>query len=425
MLDNLLSKTQIKSVIGGDLIASLSMGLYNNPLEIYRELVQNATDAYQINKMPPRKRRIEVEIDRMQRTVIVRDYATGLAATEITRNLFSIGNSKKRGKQLRGFRGLGRLAALGYCRELLFRSRKSPKDPVWELSWDGLSLHQHLSKPNGFDIGGLFKSISTLSQLETREWPDCFFECELRGVRASKNDIILNPDAVSAYLSEIAPVGFHPDFSFARKIYNILGKQATFEVKIFVNGSDEPLTRPHTNKLVSSFDPKTVITTINEVVPISKLDDGFENIAKGWILHHDYPGALPQVFGIRGLRIRIGNMQIGDERILESMFKEIRFNSWCIGEIHIITPNIRPNTRRDNLELSPTLDNLENSLHILARKLTQTCREKSSARTRRVKIDHRTLNISKRKYREIVNILKLKEPIPDKLTLFPKNKTGD
>lgn len=426
MPDNFLSKVSEKSTVGGDLIASLSMGLYSNPLEIYRELVQNATDAYQINGTPPRKRRIDIEIDRMNRKVALRDYATGLSAKEITKSLFTIGNSRKRGKQLRGFRGVGRLAALGYCKELVFRSRKSATEPVWQLTWDSVALHQCLNQPDGSDIGQILKTISTVSQLEdSKEWPKCFFECELNGVRASKNDVILNSDAVSTYLSEVAPIGFRADFSFAKDIYTILGKEAAFEVEIFINGSEESLMRPHSNKLLSALDQKKIITTVDQVVPINELDDGFETMAKGWILHHDYPGALPQSSNIRGLRIRVGNIQVGNERTLEHLFKESRFNSWCIGEIHIISPNIRPNTRRDNLELCPALDDLENSLRILAKNLTQTCRDKSAARNQKTKNNHKTVNVSKTRYREIAKQLKLELPLPDKLTLFPKTRTGD
>ena len=400
------------------------MGLYSNPLEVYRELVQNATDAYQINGTPPRDRRIDIRIDRMNRSVSFRDYATGLSKNEMTKSLFAIGNSRKRGKQLRGFRGVGRLSALGYCKELVFRSRKSATEPVWQLTWDSVALHRYLNQPDGSDIGQILKTISNVSQLEeSREWPSCFFECELNGVRASKNDIILNSDAVSTYLSEIAPVGFRTDFSFAKDIYAILGKETAFEVKIFINDSEECLTRPHSDKLISTLDQKKVITTIDKVVSISELDDEFEAMAKGWILHHDYPGALPQSSNLRGLRIRVGNIQVGSERTLEHLFKESRFNSWCIGEIHIISPDIRPNTRRDNLELCPALDNLENSLRILTKNLIQICRDKSAARNQKAKSNHKTINVSKKYYQEIAKQLGLESSLPGKITLYPKKYT--
>ena len=38
------------------------------------------------------------------------------------------------------------------------------------------------------------------------------------------------------------------------------------------------------------------------------------------------------------------------ENILQEIFKEKRFNSWCVGEIHILDNRIMANGRRDNFE---------------------------------------------------------------------------
>ena len=422
MLDNSLVGMPKRHIVGSDLIASLSIGLYSNPLEIYRELVQNAADAYQLSGAPPGKRPIDIKIDRIGRQISFCDHAIGLSAEEMTNSLFSIGNSQKRGKELRGFRGIGRLAALGYCKELIFRSRRSPDAAALEITLDSVALYQCINNSDDRDIESVLEQISTISKFEVTDGhPDCFFECVLKGVRARKNDILLNPDAVSTYLSEIAPVGFSADFSFAKEIYAILGDKLAFEVEIFINNSESALNRPHIDKLVSHLDKNKAITTIAKVMPISDVDDDFESMAKGWVLHHDYPGALPQSLNTRGLRLRVGNIQVGDERVLEYLFKETRFNSWCIGEIHITSPMIKPNIRRDNLEPSPALDNLENSLRILTRNLSQICRERSMERNKKVKTNHRTMNLSKNQYLEVMDALKLEEPFPDKITLSPKS----
>src|SRR5206468_3093268 len=67
--------------------------------------------------------------------------------------------------------------------------------------------------------------------------------------------------------------------------------------------------------------------------------------AVGWILHSDYLGAIPEQHGIEGLRLRVGNMQIGDSRILDSVFPESRFNAWAVGECHVLSPKLVPNAR--------------------------------------------------------------------------------
>ena len=409
--------------IGGDLLAALSIGMYNQPLDIYREFVQNSADAYQMVGTPSGQRIIDITVDRSNRTVTFRDYASGLNEKEMISQLLSVGSSNKREHKLRGFRGIGRLAALGYCRKLFFRSRRSRRDPVIELEWDSVALHRYNADGENKNLVDTLLQISTFSRfsdLTEENWPDCFFECVLEGVRYSKNDALLNPNIVSSYLSEIGPVPFSKDFSLGQEIYSVLGDDLTFDVDIRINGSEQSITRPHRDQITSP-DGSSILSTISGLCKIVDLEEVLDSegtpLARGWILDHDYPGALPISSHIRGLRIRIGNIQIGDERVLDSLFKEHRFNMWCIGEIHICTPNIYPNTRRDDLEQSPQVDDLMNALGILAKKLTDTCRKASLKRNKKSKLIHRNISLMSEEYRKIMADLKIEEPFPDRITL--------
>ena len=407
--------------VGGDLVASMSMGLYNHPLEVYRELVQNSADAYQLSGLPPGQRPVEISVDRAGRRVKIRDYGTGLSASEMESNLLAIGNSSKRGKELRGFRGIGRLAALGYCKKVVFRSRKSGARKVHQLEWDSVVLHQLIAAKENYTIEDVFRKMSTESELEKgQDWPDRFFECELVGVRAIRNDVLLNSDAISSYLSEVGPVGFDDRFSFAPQIYATLGDYLPFEVDIYINGNDRPLKKPHADTILSA-DGKSIFTEINNVSAIGEIDEALQgsslSIARGWILHHDYFGALPKGARVRGLRIRVGNIQVGDERVLDHLFKETRFNSWCIGEIHVCSPDIRPNTRRDNLESSPVLEDFEHSLRILALNLQTMCRNISSLRNKKKKTSHVSLALSTEAYKGILSTLGISSSLPQKVTI--------
>lgn len=84
-----------------------------------------------------------------------------------------------------------------------------------------------------------------------------------------------------------------------------------------------------------------------------------------------------------GLRVRVGNIQIGDDTVFNSLFTEDRFNRWCVGEIHILDSRIIPNGRRDYFESSVHLRNLENHLSAICRKIEQRCRTASKRRNER------------------------------------------
>ena len=85
---------------------------------------------------------------------------------------------------------------------------------------------------------------------------------------------------------------------------------------------------------------------------------------------------------MRGVRARVGNIQIGGEGVFDDLFTEQRFNRWCVGEVHIMDSRITPNARRDYFEPSPHLRNLENRLIPVLRDIGTRCRRESTARNR-------------------------------------------
>ncbi|MGH2550233.1 MAG: hypothetical protein ACRDHN_12635 [Thermomicrobiales bacterium] len=115
-----------------------------------------------------------------------------------------------------------------------------------------------------------------------------------------------------------------------------------------------------------------------EIVEVPGIDGGIAAIA--WVLHHDYEGAVPSSAGLKGLRMRAGNVQIGDHTLLEEIFPEPRFNVWSVGEVHVIDKRIVPNGRRDHFEQNNHLHNLVNHLTPTARGIARRCRTNSVRR---------------------------------------------
>jgi len=96
-------------------------------------------------------------------------------------------------------------------------------------------------------------------------------------------------------------------------------------------------------------------------------------------LHHGYKGTVPSA-NLKGLRLRSGNIQVGGNGLLEDLFTEVRFNSWCVGEIHVIDSRIIPNGRRDHYEQNVHYTNLINQLSPIARQISIRCRQSSTRR---------------------------------------------
>ena len=294
----------------------------------------------------------------------------------------SFGSSQKRGSDARGFRGVGRLAGLGYCQELVFRSRVSSEDPVLELRWDCRLLKRHLTDHSY--SGGLreiVKDVTTFKELDDSDSPERFFEVEIIKPKRIGQDTLLNEEQISSYLSQISPVPFSNTFSPR----NTIGKffsEAGFpiaEFNIFINGDDEPIVRLYSDEFSLGVDKLNKHCELETFMIHAQ--DG-EIAALGWIMNHDYLGAIPESSGVRGLRARVGNIQIGGDRLFVDIFPEERFSSWTIGEVHVVDPRLTPNGRRDNFDQSSHLANLVNHLSPVASKIARYCRISSQRRNR-------------------------------------------
>ena len=200
----------------------------------------------------------------------------------------------------------------------------------------------------------------------------------MRGIIRHRNDHLLSISAIRSYLAQVGPVPFHEGFPFKIKILGHLGSLVRLgDLQIIVGDDTSPIRRPHSNTLEIAdgvFDPFTEV----ELLSIEGIDG--ETACLGWVLHHAYTGALPLACNVRGLRVRCGNIQVGDERMFEELFPEVRFNAWSVGELHVIDPRIIPNGRRDHFEQSVHFDNLLTHLSPLAREITRKCRTSSIQR---------------------------------------------
>ena len=137
---------------------------------------------------------------------------------------------------------------------------------------------------------------------------------ELRGIVRHRNDQLLDPVAVNSYLSQIAPVPFSRDFRYGEQITDTLSPSVKLgNIQIKISGSDFPVYRPHRNRIELGAAGVTELKDL-QFFTVPAVDGGTGAI--GWLLHHAYAGAFPPHTNLKGLRVRVGNIQVGDERLL-------------------------------------------------------------------------------------------------------------
>src|SRR5260370_2927261 len=116
-------------------------------------------------------------MEQSARTVFIRDNGSGVGKEQFVHQLTALGGSKKRGTKARGFRGVGRLAGLAFCQELVFRSRQDDESTVHELRWDSREVRSLLrSADNSSDLREIVARTIQTRGVPPRNCPRRFFE---------------------------------------------------------------------------------------------------------------------------------------------------------------------------------------------------------------------------------------------------------
>lgn len=371
------------AIIGKDLLELISSAMYVEPLTVFREYVQNAADSIDdaradglLADTDPGV--VEIHLDPGVRSIRIRDYGKGIPEDQFESRMRAIGASTKRGSKSRGFRGVGRLAGLAYAQRLIFRSRTAAENPVKEMTWDCRRLRAGIKSQSDLGLADFVTEITTVTTVNG-DYPARFFEVELGGVVRQGDDRLLRAETVSDYIAQVTPVPFADDFKLGRDIEAFLAPHRSAQpLMISVNDGD-PLVRPYRDNTPAGTRSDIRLQELS-TFEIPGMDGGVA--AVGWVAHHDYDGAIPSAAQIKGLRARVGDLQIGGSSLLEEIFPEPRFSSWTVGEVHVLDPRVLPNGRRDNFEQNGHYANLLNHLSPVARDVARRCRSSSADRQR-------------------------------------------
>ena len=330
----------MREVAGSELLKLVTAGLYSDPLVLYREYIQNAADSIASDSDKHEIGRVDIEIEHGRRRVTIRDNGPGLSQTEMRRQLVPLGRSDKQCGKDRGFRGIGRLAALGFAETVTFRTRREGDNAVSWVTWSGSGIRG--TDFAGMDVGSAVSKSVEMGSVRGDGWPAHFFEVVIENVARHAAGVALNEDVVRTYIGAVCPVPMRSDFpQDVEALFPSENRPLT--LRVHINGDDTPVTRPHGPGVRISGQGEEPFTGVETCrVPMV---DGNGDAAIGWIAHWTYSGAIPKGSSVRGVRARHGNIQVGSENVFVDLFAEARFNRWCVGEIHVLDNRIRPNAR--------------------------------------------------------------------------------
>ena len=368
--------------IGASIIGVVTAGMYDDPLMIYREYLQNSVDAVDVaeerGRLEVGEGRIEIRIDPEARRIEIEDNGIGIANDWAELKLGSVGYSDKNASVCRGFRGIGRLGGLGYCDEVRFETRSHGDEEVAVVAWDGRNLRRFMAENGQASASAAVEAACSISYEHAYpSTPSHFCKVVLSGIHSFRDDRLIRRSIVRDYLSQIGPVPFaYSKFSHAEEIEKRVAELIAYRIySISVDG--ESVHKPYSDRIVFSDGFSDIVRGVEFFEFKSPKGD---TTAIGWYGITNLLGAIPKATRTSGIRIRSGNIQIGDEYALAEHFSEHRFARWHLGELHIAGGYVQPNARRDDFEQSREYETFLEQASLLGRVLSKQCQEVSDAR---------------------------------------------
>ncbi len=418
-----------KPIVGKYILDTLSIGMYNNPLMLIREYIQNSVDSFDEFKKKEGlfdNQEIDIRIDGRKRSVRFFDNGTGLSADYAKNALHDIGRSFKKIPLDRGFRGIGRLGGLGYCETLTFTT-KAKREKHYSVSrWDCKKLRSLIKDDQELEnIVDLIDEVAEFIMLPySKKRDDHFFMVEMSEVK-SPRDILLNVPIVKAYLSQVAPVPFDRKlFAYTDIIDAELRKRAPKydTYNICLNG--EQIIKQYSDDVPLGKETRDSISDIEFI----ELRNGTELLGFGWIANLNLLGSINSTSLVDGIRVRCGNILVGDKNIFAELFREKRFSSYLVGEIHTTDSRLIPNSRRDDFEDNATKDEFVDCfVRTIGLPYSKKIREVSTARSNVNKIaaQDAVLEKTKRILEEGYVSAKQKDGVIAELKALLKASNGD
>lgn len=338
------------ATVGKNILDNLTTGMYSDSKVIYREYIQNACDqidaAIKLSVLSDGEGYIDIFIDTKKRYISIKDNATGVKAENFIEDVGDIANSNKEIGRNKGFRGIGRLCGLAYCKILKFSTSYLGENIKSIMICDAKKMRTMLVENKKYTLDEIWDAIikySTEPETESKH----YFEVEMFDIN-KENTELLDDTKIREYLSFVAPVPYKNTFILRKQIYDYADSIGYHidEYCVRVNGSQ--VFKEYTTKLKEQSG-----VSLKNYDEISRLEfkdfrDSYGNlIAWMWVGLSRFEKQIPSVNHMRGLRLRNANIQIGNDNVLQPFFKETRGNYYFVGEVFAVSSNLIPNSQRN------------------------------------------------------------------------------
>ena len=163
-----------------------------------------------------------------------------------------------------------------------------------------------------------------------------------------ENTDLLNEKKIKEYLNFVAPVPYKNTFILRNDIYSHARNIGCPIDEYCVQINGQQIFKEYTTKIKEQSG-----ASLKNYDDISRLEfkDFYDRdgklIAWMWYGLSRFEKSIPKVNQMRGLRVRSGNIQIGNDDVVQNLFKENRGNYYFVGEIFAVNERLIPNSQRN------------------------------------------------------------------------------
>ena len=113
--------------VGAGILNIITESLYDKPIVVFREYAQNSVDSFDKIRELVREKKLSVNLEKLESRFWLKDQnlyfldnGKGIDPNEFQNQMKSIGHSTKKRSLNKGYKGIGRLSGISYCKKLIF-----------------------------------------------------------------------------------------------------------------------------------------------------------------------------------------------------------------------------------------------------------------------------------------------------------------
>jgi molecular chaperone HtpG len=246
----------VKIKFGLRLLETLTSALYDKPIVLFREYVQNSVDAYNTAINDKLKKidnfSVDININKDQRFITVFDNGYGIPENHFYAKMTGIGVDEKFHllNQI-GFRGIGRLSGIPFCEKLIFKNKPEGNKNIFEFIWNGKLFNDMLIKDSTVELSKAFEEITSISNVKYEgNISDHFFSVSIENYNDEIRELIEQKD-FKQQLCSLLPLRYFTNFTYQDKIknkYQEIMNDDLDNTAYDISLNSEPLFKQYTDK---------------------------------------------------------------------------------------------------------------------------------------------------------------------------------